>query len=126
MPTDELQDKLGSLRALGEQVCQTLCRELNKLGLEQDKIPDIRFEAACFDLQKDPYSGENSLRGDWFNERKARLGSMLFHADGSFFVEYDVVHPHPTDRRWFIEAVTAWGRDGVIKSEARLLPALGD
>ena len=126
MQTDELQDKLGSLRPLGEQVCQTLCRELNKLGLEQDKIPDIRFDAARFDLEKDPYSGENSLRGDWFNERQGRLGSMLFHADGSFFAEYDVVHPHPTDRRWFIEAITAWGRDGVIKSEARLLPAIGD
>lgn len=126
MQSKELKHKLGSLRPLGEQVCVSLCAELQKLGLEENKIPDIRFDTASFDLQKDPYSGENSLRGDWFNERQARLGSILFHADGSFFAEYDVVHPHPRDKRWFIEAVTAWGRDGAIKTEARLLPAIGE
>ena len=118
----ELEDKLGSLRALGEQVCLRLRDELQKLGLADNKIPVIDFNVASFELEKDPYSGQNSLRGDWFNERRNRLGSILFHADGSFFAEYDVIHPHPVDQRWFIEAVTAWGRDGVIKSEARLLP----
>lgn len=121
----ELEEKLGSLRELGEQVCLSLYDECQKLGLDDSKIPDIRFDAASFDLQKDPYSGENSLRGDWLNERKSRLGSILFHADGSFFAEYDVIHPHPSKPQWFVEAVTAWGRDGVIKSEARLLPITG-
>lgn len=122
----ELEDKLGSLRPLGEQVCVRLRSELQKLGLEDSKIPDIKFAAASFALHKDPYTGEHSLRGDWFNPRKDRLGSILFHADGSFFAEYDVIHPHPGDPRWFIEAITAWGRDGLIKSEARFLPLTGD
>lgn len=122
---NELEDKLDSLRTLGEEVCISLCNELQKLGLDESKIPQINFDAASFDLEKDPFSGENSLRGDWFNERRNRLGSILFHADGSFFAEYDVIHPHPGDERWFIEAITAWGRDGVIKSEARLLPVTG-
>lgn len=126
MQSKELQHKLVSLRPLGEQVCEVLCHELHKLGLDENRIPAIRFDAASFDLHRDPYSGEHSLRGDWFNGRKARLGSILFHADGSFFAEYDVVLPHPADKRWFIEAITAWGRDGVIKSEARLLPAIGE
>lgn len=126
MQTKELQHRLDSLRPLGEQVCETLCHELHKLGLDEGKIPELRFDAASFTLQRDPYTGENSLHGDWFNEHKARLGSILFHADGSFFAEYDVVHPHPADKRWFIEAITAWGRDGLIKSEARLLPAIGE
>lgn len=110
---------------MGEQVCESLCDELQKTGLVNSKIPQINFDAASFGLEKDPYSGENSLRGDWFNERKNRLGSILFHVDGSFFAEYDVIHPHPTDQCWFIEAVTALGRDGVIKSEARLLHVIG-
>lgn len=126
LPNDELQDRLGSLRPLGEQICVSLCDELHKLGLAANQIPVIDFAAASFGLHKDPYTGEHSLRGDWFNERRDRLGSILFHADGSFFAEYDVIHPHPRDKRWFIEATTAWGRDGVIKSEARLIPAMGE
>ena len=122
----ELDDKLSQLASLGEQVCISLCEELQKLGLDKSRIPEINFNAASFDLQKDPFSGENSLRGEWFNQRKDRLGSILFHADGSFFAEYDVIHPHPGDERWFIEAITAWGRDRVIKSEARLLPMVGE
>ena len=124
MQSKELKNKLGSLRPLGEQVCASLCSELHKLGLDESKIPDIRFDAASFDLEKDVYSGEKSLRGDWLTERKTHLGSIVFNVDGSFFAEYDVVHPHPSDERWFIEAITAWGRDGEIKSEARLLPAI--
>ena len=126
MRSEALQHSLGRLRPLGEQVCDTLRHELSKLGLEEGQIPEIRFDAARFDLQRDPYTGEDSLRGDWFNAQQFRLGSILFHADSSFFAEYDVVCPHPKDRRWFIEAITAWGRDGVIKSEARLLPAMGE
>ncbi len=47
---------------------------------------------------------------------------MLFHADGSFFAEYDVIRDHPGDPRWFVEAVNAWGRGSDIRSEPRLLP----
>lgn len=84
MQSKELKNRLGSLRPLGEQVCASLCNELHKIGLDESKIPDIKFDAASFDLQKDVYSGEKSLRGDWFTERKARLGSIVFHSDGSF------------------------------------------
>jgi len=52
------------------------------------------------------------------------LGNLIAHAGGEFFAEYDVLCVHPNDRRWFVEAVTAWGRPGVIKTELRLLPAL--
>ena len=124
--SEALQDSLGRLRPLGEQVCASLRHELGKLGLAAERIPEIQFDAARFDLQRDPYTGEDSLCGEWLNARQARLGCILFHADGSFFAEYDVVCPHPKDKRWFIEAITAWGRDGVIKSEARLLPAVGE
>jgi hypothetical protein len=28
--------------------------------------------------------------------------------------------------RWFVEGVIAWGKDGVLKSEPKLLPRLPD
>jgi hypothetical protein len=73
-------------------------------------------------LQRDPASGQSSLVGIWRDANGQRVGSIIFHCDGSFFAEYDVVEPHPQDRRWFVEAVNAWGKNNTIKSEPRLLP----
>jgi len=38
--------------------------------------------------------------------------------------EFDLLVPHPSKPRWFIEAVTVWGRDGVVKAKPRLLAAV--
>ncbi|MEW8208686.1 MAG: hypothetical protein AB2746_21395 [Candidatus Thiodiazotropha taylori] len=78
-------------------------------------------EEASYRLERDPSNSEFSLVGDWMNEQGNRLGMLLFHADGSFFVEHDIVLPHPTKPDWFVEAVNAWGNDAVIKAEPRLL-----
>ena len=43
---------------------------------------------------------------------------------GQAFAGFDVLLPHPRKPAWVIEAVTAWGRVGALKSELRLLPAL--
>jgi len=70
------------------------------------------------------YGGWDSLIGIWRNRQGHRLGEIKLHGDGSFYAEYDVALQHPNDARWFVECVVAWGRDGVIKTEARRLPAL--
>jgi hypothetical protein len=66
------------------------------------------------------------LTGYWYNKRNKqrieRIGRLQFNSDGSFYAEYDVIKPHPQKVEWFVEAVTAWGKDDVIKTEARLLP----
>jgi hypothetical protein len=64
------------------------------------------------------------LIGTWKNAQGQCVGRLVFHCDGSFFAEYDVVQQHPTDRRWFVEAVNAWGKHETIKVEPRLLPAI--
>jgi hypothetical protein len=61
----------------------------------------------------------------WRRAQGLKCGELLFHADGSFFAEYDVIHVHARQPRWFVEVVTAWGRGSTLKSEARLLPAIG-
>jgi hypothetical protein len=123
-PDGALNRKLKELSLLGHIVCAALDNEVGKIGFARGQIQPVRFDAAQFSLKKDPFSGEDSLEGVWNNGSGQRLGTILFHADGSFYAEYDVVHPHPTDKRWFVEAVVAWGRGKVLKSEPRLLPAL--
>ena len=75
-----------------------------------------------YELSNDPASGEDSLVGVWRDAHGRKRGTLLIHADGSFFAEFDVIREHPRDGRWFVEAVTAWGRGAIIRSEPRLLP----
>jgi hypothetical protein len=123
-PDAELQLRLTQLRSLGEQVCAALETEYRKLGFAAEDAFDVDFDALVFALKRDPYSQQDSVEGTWLDRQRQRLGSLVFHADGSFFAEYDVVKPHPAKPRWFVEAVTAWGKDNEVRAEARLLPAV--
>jgi hypothetical protein len=114
-------DRLQQIRSVGEDICTRLQLEAVKLGLNEDVIEPL-LEMAEYSLSRDPASGQDSLVGVWRDGRGNKLGEILFHADGSFFAEYDVIRNHPKDSRWFVEAVTAWGRDSEIRSEPRLLP----
>lgn len=111
---------------LGDAICIHLAAEIRKLGFPEDRLPALPVYAqAAFACSKDPYSGVDSLIGTWRDGRGARVGEIKLHGDGSFYAEYDVALPHPTNVRWFVESVVAWGRDDIIKAEAKLLPALG-
>lgn len=77
------------------------------------------------ELREDPYDRSQALYAEWRDAGGALLGSLLVHADGQAFAEFDVLLAHPRRPQWVIEAVTAWGRVGALKSELRLLPALG-
>lgn len=115
-------------RTLGETLCLRLIEEIGRQGFPQGSLPAYPvYDEAEFTLGKDPYSGLEGLIGVWKNARGQRIGEIKLHGDGSFYAEYDVAALHPLHpRRWFVEAVVAWGRDELIRTEARLLPALGD
>jgi len=111
---------------LGDLICARLAAEIHKLGFPEERLPPLPvFSQAGFSTPTDPYSGQESLFGIWRNPRGDRLGEIKLHGDGSFYAEYDVALPHPRDARWFVESVTAWGRGDVVKTEAKLLPAVG-
>ena len=113
-------------RALGNTLCQQLGEEIRKLGFPLDRLPPVpEFDQASFTRVKDPFSGLDSLVGIWTNARGHRIGEIKIHGNGSFYAEYDVTRPHPSQSRWFVESVIAWGRGSIIKTEPRLLPALG-
>jgi len=53
-----------------------------------------------------------------------REGELTFHADGTFYAEYDVIRVHPRNGRLFVEAINAWGKGREIKVESRPMPML--
>jgi hypothetical protein len=110
------------IKNLANSIVGLLRDEVVKLGFDPSAVRIMNPKDAEYRLEKDPSSHEYSLVGDWLDSKGQKLGCLLFHADGSFYVEHDVVKPHPTKRRWFVEAVNAWGKDAEIKAEARLLP----
>lgn len=122
--TPDIKSRYEELRPLGLSVCDAMQKEMDKLGLTMDLI-NPRFERASFELSRDTGTGEYSLVGTWRDKHGNKQGMILFHADGTFFAEYDVICEHPKKPQWFVEAVSAWGKGDQIKSEARLLPVSG-
>ncbi len=109
----------------GKQICQEMIQAIKNLGFSEteiDRIPD--YEKAEFSLIKDPYTLEENLAGYWYDQNQHRIGNIQFLSDGSFYAEFDIIKPHPTRKKWFVEAVSAWGKGGHIKTEPKLLPAL--
>jgi hypothetical protein len=115
----------GQVADLARAICRALSDEVTRLGFAPGSVPIGDPGSASYRLDRDPASGLDSLVGEWRDAKGLKLGGLVFHADGTFFVEHDVVRAHPTDPRWFVEAVEAWGRDHDIRTEPRLLAAIG-
>jgi hypothetical protein len=125
MSGNTLERLRETYRCLGESVCARLQQEIDKLGFPPGEPPSRPcFADAAFAVVVDPYSGEADLTGHWYDAKRMKIGSIQFHAGGTFFAEYDVVKPHPAKPQWFVEGVSAWGRADNIKSEPKLLAAL--
>ncbi|WP_051906367.1 hypothetical protein [Methylomarinum vadi] len=120
-----IDHQLEMHRLLGRQICREMSQAIVKLGFPKNEIEHLpEFDKAEFSLKKDPYTCDENLTGYWYDGKRQRIGNIQFLSDGSFYAEYDVIKPHPLKKRWFVEAVNAWGRKGHIKTEAKLLPAL--
>lgn len=121
-PDSNIREVIDANTELGKAICAALVNEAHKTGISDEVSKSIDFEQLEFSLNRDPFSQQDSLHGSWYGPHDNLIGSILFHADGSFFAEHDVVQPHPHKSGWFIEAVSAWGKDDCIKTETRLLP----
>jgi len=117
----ELERK-RELQPLIEQIGAALVSEMTRHGINPRSA--VPADVGYCELRTDPFDSSRSFYGEWHDANGKLLGNLTAHASGEFFAEYDVLLEHPTDRRWFVEAVTAWGRPGVVKAELRLLPAL--
>jgi hypothetical protein len=122
--TESLEKRIGQVSMLGQAICVAMENELHKIGFIHPETLIGRFDSVEFQISRDPSNGEEALKGAWRTAQGRSVGMVIFYADGTFYAEHDVVRPHPTSRRWFVEVVTAWGRGAHVKAEARLLPAL--
>ena len=118
---EQIAERIRRESALAEQLLDALAAESRKLGFPPNDPQLLPLDELHWRLETDAFSGSRSLVGDWRDAHGHRVGGMIFHADGSFFAEHDIVRTHPGNPRVFVEAVTAWGRDDGIKSEPRLL-----
>lgn len=105
------------------EIWQSLQHRLQHAGFAV--MPEQGDEFGLRELRRDPFDGSEALYGEWRGLDGRRLGNVLIRPDGNVYAELEVVKPHPTDVRWFVESVTAWGKRGAIKTELKLLPALG-
>jgi hypothetical protein len=119
---ESIETRFKSVKGLAAEILSRMNDEVVKLGFEDGEVQLKTADEAAFGLERDPSNSLYSLVGYWMDKNCARQGCLLFHPDGSFYVEQDIVRPHPLKKRWFVEALNAWGRDGNIKVEPKLLP----
>lgn len=110
------------IRALANQVIDRLNREFVRLGYAEHEIELNKPIEANYRLERDQSSSEYNLVGEWQDAKGAKLGRLLFYADGSFLVEQDVNRPHPTRQGWLVKAVKGWGNSERIDTEVQLYP----
>ncbi|MNN12365.1 hypothetical protein D3C81_1253520 [compost metagenome] len=118
-----LEQRLEDAQPLFAEVWQALAASLHAAGIESGLAvagtPPSRAE-----LREDSFARSHSLYAEWRTPGGAYQGSLLVHGNGLAFAEFDVLLAHPRRPQWVIEAATAWGQRGALKSELRLLPAL--
>lgn len=119
MTVTALPDELVEL---GARLCAVLGEEARRYAADQ--APAIRLEEAVFTRVTDPANGLPGYQGVWRDARAQKCGSLIINSDGSYFGEFDLLVMHPSKPRWFVEAVTVWGGEGVVKAEPRLLAAV--
>ncbi|MGD0959598.1 MAG: hypothetical protein ABSB19_07310 [Methylomonas sp.] len=117
-----IEQNIEIKQAYGDAVCLKIAQTIAKLAFPASvnlKLPV--FKEAEFTLVTDPFTQTQELVGYWYDANKMRIGQIRFNSDESFYAEFDVVQPHPSKKRFFVEAINAWGKPDNIKAEAKLL-----
>lgn len=120
----EVEDRVRQDFKLLMTAWAALRSKLTETGVEDALIMIPPPEMAEYKLNIDPFDRSETLTGTWRNTTGEKLGELLIRGDKGVYAEFDVIRNHPSDVRWFVEAVTAWGSLENMKSELRLLPAI--
>ena len=110
------------LEALAERIVSALQKEAVNFTAT-GATPKIELAALQFTRVIDPGNQLPGYEGVWRNARNDRCGTLTINSDNSFYAEYDLFCAHPRDSRWFVEMVAAWGREDMVRSEAKLIPS---
>ena len=115
--------RLDQVRSIIDAAFSGMTHALVRLGIAEG-IAWMPPDAAACTLATDPSNGGQSLVGVWRDARVCHVGDPVVHADDSCYIEYGVSIPHPHKSGGLVDAIIAWGRDGIVKAEPRLLPPL--
>lgn len=99
---------------LGAAICAAVRGRVERLGLSIGDEPV--WDEACFVEQLDPLSRQTSVVGTW--RGGPRYGTVTLFPDGRVFAEYQVLLPHPTKPRCYVEAIQVWGRPEKLSGDA--------
>ena len=124
--TESVQNYFAKINKKADKIVSKCQQELLKTGFRTDQIMLKNADEALYRLEKDLVNNKYSLVGDWRDDKGLKIGSLLFHSEGNFFVEQDIIQAHPKDNRFFVEAVNAWGKPGCIKAEVRLIAVVNN
>ncbi len=113
----------AELEILAERIVYAMRKEA-AIYTAPSVAPKIVLDTVVFTLIIDPCNQLPGYEGVWRNANNDRCGILMINSDNSFYAEYDLFCPHPRDERWFVEMVTAWGRDETLRCEAKLIPRL--
>lgn len=100
---------------------QRLQTELAAHGLDAIAVP---AHPHAFRLIEDPSDGSLAVEGEWLDPQGQRVGFVLVRDDGPAYAELDVLRPLPTDLRYFVDSVIAWGDGECWKAELQLVRTL--
>lgn len=120
---DKVAQRCEQAAPLLQQIWQVLDSCLKANGIEQP-LAVAGSPGSHAELREDPFDHSQSLYIEWRTAAGQYQGNVTIHGGDQVFAEFDVLQPHPKKPRWFVEAATAWGLPGALKSELRLLSAL--
>lgn len=121
---DALSERCAQEAPVLQSIWEAFHAQLTKAGFKDLQLGAAN-EFGMRELRKDPFDGSEALYSEWRGLDGRRVGNALIREDGNIYAELDVIQPHPTDTRWFVEGVSAWGKKDALKTELKLLPALG-
>lgn len=117
-----LEQRLKEIQPLLHELWPALAQCLTQAELPTLEV--LGTAPSHMELRKDVYDQTHAVFMEWRSSLEAYLGHLIVHANGRCYAEFDVFCAHPSKPKWVVEAVTAWGQQGAVKTELRLLPAL--
>ena len=119
-----INDKIALEKNSLRDIWQAMRMQLADAGIENALNIIPLPEEAEYTVERDPFDGSETLHGVWRDKKGNKIGEIQVRDNDSVYAEADVIRNHPTDGRWFVESVTAWGKKTDIKTELKLLPAV--
>lgn len=106
----------SSARAVGEAVLERLRAGAASYGVE---LPDLVWESAQFDLQRDPASGEDAVLARWLSA--GRNVQITLRPDGHAYGECDLLIDHPARPGFWMDTLAVWGLPPTLRCEPNLI-----